>query len=356
MLQVIQLPAQQDSSGIKINLNKNKLIVLPVVSKSIETGWAFGLAASFTYPLGRIADSFTRTSNMQAIVLYSTHRQFAAVLHGTTYFPGEKYILNSHISYAYYPDKFWGLGRHAPDGNLENYTYRQLYVYPHLMRSLYPHLYIGALMEFQEVFENSYKAGGLFDQQKVAGRNGYFISGTGMSLTWDSRNHAFVPSRGSFVQVLFDHFYRAIGSDFTYTNIAADVRKFIAIGKKSVAAFQGYWFVNYGPEIPLRSLASFGGAFMMRGYYGGRYRDRNMVLVQAEFRRRLFWRLGGVLFGGLGDVYNKSSDLDLSSPKYSYGAGMRFALNRKEQLNIRIDYGFGQRQNDGLYIQLGEAF
>jgi len=37
----------------------------------------------------------------------------------------------------------------------------------------------------------------------------------------------------------------------------------------------------------------------LRGYYLGRFRDRNLSFVQLEFRSVVFWRFGVAAFGGL---------------------------------------------------------
>lgn len=39
----------------------------------------------------------------------------------------------------------------------------------------------------------------------------------------------------------------------------------------------------------------------------------------------------------------------------SYGAGLRFKINRKENVNVRVDYGFGNGQQN-LYFFIAEAF
>jgi hypothetical protein len=40
----------------------------------------------------------------------------------------------------------------------------------------------------------------------------------------------------------------------------------------------------------------------MRGYYEGRFRERQLYAVQAEYRAHLFWRVGAVGFASLGGV------------------------------------------------------
>ncbi|GAA4400922.1 BamA/TamA family outer membrane protein [Nibrella viscosa] len=329
-------------------------LILPLVLRSIETDWSFGVAGSFTFRLSK-ADTLTRTSNLQTLALYSVRRQFVTVINGATYFPGERYILNHQLSYSYFPDKFWGLGKQAPDSNEENYIFRQYYVYLHLQRLLGRKLFAGVLYEYQRLLEIDYLAGGLFDQQDVTGRYSYAVSGLGMSLTYDTRNNAFASDRGTLMQFSFNNFVPLLGSDFRYTNYVIDLRKFIPFYRRQVLALQAYGYFTAG-QVPLRSLATLGGATNMRGYYDGRYRDKNQLVFQGEYRVPLFWRLGAVVFANAGNVGSRLSELNLQDVKYSYGGGLRLALNKTERLNIRVDYGIGRGTSRGFYFQLGEAF
>lgn len=342
-----------DSLSLPLQPSNRTLLVLPLVARSIETAWSFGLAGSLTFRL--TDDTTTRTSNSQALALYSVKQQFVVALNGATYFPGETYILNHQLSYSYFPDKFWGLGKAAPEDAVENYTFRQYYIYLHLQRQIQRNRFVGLVYEFQRVLNVDYERGGLFDKQAVAGRQPYHVSGVGLSYTYDTRNSAFAPNRGGLFQVQFNHFAPLLGSDFQYTNYVLDARLFRQIGRRQVLALQAYAFLNSG-NVPLRSLASFGGANSMRGYYDGRYRDRNQAVLQAEYRLPLFWRLGAVAFGSIGNVAYNADELSFQQLKAAYGAGLRLALNRRERLNLRVDYGFGGHTGSGLYFQLGEAF
>lgn len=340
--------AQKDS------IKPKHLLILPVIARSIETGWSFGAAGSYTFHLSK-KDTVSRTSNLQILALYSTKKQLVTAINGSQYFDKEKYILNEQISFSSYPDKFWGLGKNTPDEAEEAYKFNQYYVYLHLLRKIAPHFFAGVLFETQKVWDVSYLQGGLFDQQQVPGREGYQVSGLGASLTFDNRNNAFAPDDGVFCQLYFNHFDKFWGSKYNYTNIVFDLRKYIPVTSKQVLALQLYSFNNTG-EVPVRSLASFGGANRMRGYYDGRYKDMNQMLLQAEYRFPVYKRISAVAFGGGGSVSSSFADYSLSDLKFSYGAGLRFALNKKEKLNLRIDYGIGQGKNNGFYLQLGEAF
>ena len=134
-----------------------------------------------------------------------------------------------------------------------------------------------------------------------------------------------------------------------------DARKYFSFNKK-VLALQGYYSGNFGDEIPIRSIATLGGSNRMRGYYEGRYRDKQVFVFQSEVRLPVYKRFGAVVFGSLGDVGKTINDFSLSDLKYSYGGGLRFAVNKTEKLNIRIDYGIAGNGSSGLYFQLGEAF
>ena len=354
--------AQRDSVALPHQPVPNQVyrsrhtLILPLVARSIETDWSVGLAGSFTFRFNP-SDTLTRTSNTQALALYSLRKQFIAAINGTTYLPGERYILNHQLSYSNFPDKFWGLGKDAPDEREEAYTFRQYYVYLHLQRKLRERFFAGLLYEYQRLLDIDYQPGGLFDRLNVPGRVPYWISGAGLSLTYDSRNNAFAPDRGGFFQVFFNHFAPAFGSGFRYTNYVVDLRRFIRLYRQQVLAVQAYGFFNSG-DVPLRSLASFGGSNSMRGFYDGRYRSKNQVVAQAEYRVPLFWRIGAVGFVGVGNVGSEVRDLNFDELKYSYGGGLRVALNKQERLNLRIDYGWGlgQSLSRGLYFQLGEAF
>ena len=98
---------------------------------------------------------------------------------------------------------------------------------------------------------------------------------------------------------------------------------------------------------------------MMRGYYTGRYRDRNLLATQAELKYRIIPRISLVAFAGAGSVYN--TRINLGDFKPSYGAGFRYFFDTIRGLSLRMDYAFGEKRDGeerqkGFYIALGEAF
>jgi len=94
----------------------------------------------------------------------------------------------------------------------------------------------------------------------------------------------------------------------------------------------------------------------MRGYFEGRYRDRTYVMLQTEYRQYFSKRFGFVAFAGLGDVGSEITSLKFKEFKYSFGGGLRYLFNKKENVNLRVDIGIGKDGNTGIYFGIEEAF
>ena len=334
---------------------RGKTFVFPIITRSLETGWNFGAVSAIIFPINRL-DTVSRSSNIVVVGMFSTRKQVLFALNGTQYFNREQYILEEQLSTSYFPDKFWGLGNNTLDNQEESYSFRQAYLYLHLKRKMAPKFFAGIVYEAQKVWDINYVQGGLLDKAAIPGINGYFISGIGTSLSYDSRNNAFAPDKGLYMQLFWNHFDRTWGSDFNYNNWVADIRTYQKLGDKSTLALQLLTFSTNGAEVPLRSLAAFGGATKMRGYYEGRFRDKQQMFFQGEYRFPVYKFLQAVVFGGLGSVASEWKEYAMDKIKYSAGGGLRFVLSKQEKLSLRLDYGIGQGTNRGFYVQLGEAF
>ena len=337
---------------------KRKLFAFPAVIYSPETTLAFGAAGNYYFKLGR--DTTVRTSYVQGLGLYTLRKQEVLGLESTIFFHNERYILKTRASASYFPDRFWGLGNSSTDANMERYTVGQFYFFPQLLRKTYKNLFLGLAYEIQNVFSFEYGAGkapgtSIFDTQQVPGRAGSLVSGVGFVMLWDGRNNTFSPSQGFYLSYYVNNFSPLLGSSFTYTSQALDVRKYFRLRRGQVLAFQFIMNTNVG-NVPLRSMANIGSNAMLRGYYEGRYTDKNLIGLQAEHRIPLIGRLGMVLFAATGRVGTTPNQLlTLQELKPSFGSGIRYAIDKKEKLNLRFDAGFG-RQSNGFYFNITEAF
>ncbi len=275
-----------DSSKIK---QPHRLITLPAILHSPETKWGAGLAMSLTLKKNK-TDSFSRTSNVQGLGLYTQRHQKLIGVESTLFFNKENYIFRFHGTYSFYPDKFWGLGNRTNSRNYEAFSYEQFFIFPQLLKRIYKKLYVGLSLEYQNVIRFNHQSKSLFIDENIVGRHGGIISGAGGLLTWDNRNNAFSPTSGQFFEFSTTVFTERTESDFAYTNYIIDARKYFSIPSGNVIAFQVYGNFNNG-SVPFLSLASLGGSTIMRGYYSGRFRDNNLMAAQAEYRMHVWKKL-----------------------------------------------------------------
>ncbi len=344
-------PAQfKQDTAKKVNY-----LVIPLLFRSPETKWATGVTGSMSFKTSHKHDSLTRTSTIQAIIMFTQRHQNVQAIDATIFFPKESYILYFQASHSYFPDKYWGLGSNTEDINKEDYAFHQLYIFPHLKKKIAEDLFAGILYEYQNVFEINYAENGLYDSTIVFGKTDYAVSGLGASLSYDTRNSSYWPTKGILVQGSFTDFNSYLGSSYNDLKTIIDVRGFKKLFRNTVIAGQIYNYSNDG-QAPIRELAMLGGSNNLRGLYQGRYRDDNMTTFIGEYRIPIYRRFSTCIFGGIGDVYKKIKDVTSRSFKHSYGAGIRVAILPKEKLNIRVDYGFSDRHNKGLYFTVGECF
>lgn len=112
---------------------------------------------------------------------------------------------------------------------------------------------------------------------------------------------------------------------------------------------------NFGAA-PFYDLAFLGGDATARGYYFGRFRDNALLSLQAEIRQALFWRLGFTIFGGISKLYNNFSNINFNFLKPNAGLGLRFLVDKREKVNLRFDFAWGEAGQNGFYVAFGESF
>jgi hypothetical protein len=98
-------------------------------------------------------------------------------------------------------------------------------------------------------------------------------------------------------------------------------------------------------QIPFYMLPSVGGGSSLRAYSSWRFRDRNSVLLQAEWRVIVNRFIDLAAFYDGGKVTAHARDVDLDGLKHDYGIGVRF--HGPLSTPLRIDIATG---NEGLHI------
>src|SRR5262249_43995072 len=101
-------------------------------------------------------------------------------------------------------------------------------------------------------------------------------------------------------------------------------------------------------EIPFFMHPNPGGSGTLRRYNEFRFRDKNMVVVNAEYRWEAFSGLDLAAFADAGQVAPKAGDLHLADFKKSYGVGFRF--NTEKSVFLRFDLGFS-KEGQHLFVK-----
>ena len=146
-------------------------------------------------------------------------------------------------------------------------------------------------------------------------------------------------------------------SEYFYSITTLDIRKYFEFGKGDNQTLAGriYHSTVWGKP-PFYDYAEIGGDKYTRGYYQGRFRDKNISIVQLEYRNHLFWRIGLAAFGGISVIYKTPDFIKKESFKPNAGAGIRFLVDKSENTNLRFDYAIGDDSQSGFYISFGESF
>jgi outer membrane protein assembly factor BamA len=194
----------------------------------------------------------------------------------------------------------------------------------------------------------------------VEDRSGGTSVFVGPSFIYDTRNNNTYTTKGLVITTYFNAM-QGVLSNNSYQGgfFNFEYSQFFSLNKRFVLALDVQEQSLVGGRSPFYLLPELGSDEMMRGYYNGRYRDRNFIAGQAELRYRINDRFGVVGFMGTGEVFHTT--FSLPSLKPDYGGGLRYFFDVEKGLSLRLDYGVGEKpagekRESGFYIGLGQAF
>jgi outer membrane protein assembly factor BamA len=332
---------------------KPRLIAIPFIYYSPETKLAFGGGGVLNFRAGRRKDE-TRPSTVWAFGTYNLARQFQVVVKPEIYFERNSFLLSGNIRYERTPQNFFGIGNDMPSTAEESYTPRIVTIQVGVKKKFLGHFFAGVLFDFEQMTMEKVEPGGILSSGSITGSRGGLLSGFGVGLDWDTRDGVLYPRKGVFFQLTANTYGAMTGSDFTFTSLKLDCRKYFLVAPDQVLALQAYIRSTAG-EVPFHQLAFLGGESLMRGYYKGRFRDKDILAVQAEYRVMVTKRISVAGSAGLADVFPAFAEFKLKKIKYSVGTGVRYMVNKREGTNLRLDMAWG-KASFGLYITAQEAF
>lgn len=346
--------AQTDSTDTK-NLNFS---IYPVLGYAPETNFTFGVISFFVFDLAPSEnDDFYRPSTVSPYFLYTLNNQILIAIDFDSYLKNGFY-LDIKPRYYKYPDFFFGIGNDNEIEDKEIYTNEFVRLDGRFMKFVNQRWSAGIRFDIRDNKLFDFEEEGELINGEIVGTEGGLNLGIGPTVQLDTRDNILYPSSGTYAQAEITFYSEAMGADYSFTQFIIDLRKYLSIkNPKNILAFQASANFTSGDEIPFYLLQKVGGDSRLRGIQNSRlYVDKQSFWMQAEYRRKLFWRFGGTAFVGFGDVAPGLHDFRFNELKYVVGLGGRFQAMKDEKLNVRLDAGISQGGQYAFYLSVKEAF
>tara|TARA_B100001109_G_C18864259_1_gene475997 strand:+ start:4808 stop:5926 length:1119 start_codon:yes stop_codon:yes gene_type:complete len=352
---ITQAKAQEiDSTKTKDDSTAFKLYPLPVVYYTPETRFAFGAVGIASF---RLKDKLysDRNSFFQLGGAYTQEDQLLFYLPYQLFLKDNDYYVFGEFGYYRYSYLFYGVGADLAESNEEVYFVNFPRVRLNATKLIAPQFYFGIRYWFDDYQIKDTEEDGILRNELVNGANGGVISSLGLIGILDKRDHINYPEKGSILEIAAIPNSNLLGSDFNFIKYSVDYSKYLKY--KDIITAINLYGVSISGSPPFNEQAFIGGRSKMRGFYEGRYRERNLVMGQLELRKWIGWKLGLVAFSGHGMLSHDLGNMSLSNLKNTYGIGIRYRLNEEDKINIRLDYGRSfDGESSAVYLVVGEAF
>ena len=354
------LGAAQESDSVPVAAHAadgdrpSRIAVLPYLGAAPETGVQYG---GTVFRVVQPADGATRPSTAQLFAAYTAKSQARAFVELDRWTTGNVWRVNAHLEWQRFPLPYYGIGDEALASAEEFYTPRGVLAFATVQRRLRGPLYAVGGYRYQDMRIVETEEAGMLRDGVVTGSRGGRVGQLQAGMLWDSRDNVFASERGTFAQVTGSVAGSAVGSEFDFARTVVDARHFLRVGRHRVVALQGVLEAT-GGDAPFDQLSLAGNGNYLRGYTRGRFRDRYLASLQAEYRAPLAGRLGWAAFAGGGRLGGRLGDLAGGDARFlpSYGLGARWLLFARSHSTVRVDYARGAEGQSGLYVALNEAF
>jgi outer membrane protein assembly factor BamA len=345
--------AAEETSTAGPGDSQNHYFWFPIFYESPETGFAIG-GMFMGYRDSDPALSREQLDILQGALVYTEKEQLIGYLGLKKYFQDDRYLLMASAGYTDFHSKFYGIGPATDEDQEEEYTFISYTYSGSFLWQLAPGIYFGPIVAYGRFDVEDQTAGGLLDGGDINGHDGTTVTGAGFQLLWDTRDQAFLPQHGSVLDAKVTSYRRDWGSDEDFSQLIASYRQFRPLGQSGTLALMTVLELSDG-TVPFEMMPCLGGQTIMRGYYEGRYRDRNYAALQGEYRFPISPRFSGVIFASLGEVAPEIDRFTTDHLQTAAGCGVRFRIDPQQKINLRLDVGLSESGVYG-YLNFMEAF
>jgi outer membrane protein assembly factor BamA len=325
---------------------------VPVIFYTPETRFGFGASAFSLFNFRRDSANAPRSSVSLGFA-YTQNKQVLSYLPYNLFINNRAWQVYGEFAYNRYIYNFYGTGNNIPPDYLEKYGVEFPRVRFTCLKRISRWFYAGPRLVYDWFTLYDLAEGGLLQTGSVKGSEGGTVAGPAAVFLADSRDHVYYPTKGTWAELVLFCNNRRTGSSFEYTRIAFDASRYFSRGD-NVLALNFYTIYSDSP-LPFFQMGQLGGMKKMRGFYEGRYRDNNLIVLQAEYRRKIWWWLGFTVFGSLGQVARTYDAFHNDYWRNTFGTGLRICPDKTQRVNLRVDLAVGNGKVL-TYFTIGEAF
>ena len=332
-----------------------KLIHYPTLAYAPETSWEFGVSSLYVYSANR--DLKNRLSEVKSFAFLTLENQYGLWLDHSLYSDENTWFFYGKARHQSFPLFYHGIGRNSPAEVQSVIDGEYLLIRERIMRETWPSLYCGLELDYQGLTGIEYSNSTEDFTEPDVGSKGSRNMGVGLGVIYNNIHNAMNPRKGVYSEWGFLNYHSRDGRDFNFISYIADTRLYLPIRENTVLAMQGYSQLTTGNP-PFNMLALMGGESLMRGYYLGRFRDKNLIAGQVEYRILPFSfskRVGASFFMSIGQVFGDDRSFEWDQFLPAGGAGLRFLIFPEKDIYTRLDMAF-TAEGSGIYFFIGEAF
>ena len=347
-------------------INSGKPMLFPIIAPGytpelgglIVTG---GLLSFKTRP----SDTLIQRSSFPVTVSYSTRGSMVINAFLKSFWFHDKMRICGDFWYKNMPDNYWGIGydngMNIPKSDSTTAYNRQWWrVNPRGFWQFKKYFFAGLNIDLNYTKGHNESTGVANDETYKKYNDKPFNSGLGLILRFDSRDIPVDTHKGLNVDLSATFYGPYLGSNNKFQIYMLDYKHFITIKRKGQVLgwyLKGRFTVG---DVPYGEMSQLGTPFDLRGYLWGRFRDKNMIFLLAEYRHKFMSkdgnlsRHGPVVWTGTGTIFDTSSISDNTLHFLpNIGVGYRFEV--QPRMNARLDFGIGKKST-GFYFNFNQAF
>jgi hypothetical protein len=166
------------------------------------------------------------------------------------------------------------------------------------------------------------------------------------------------PRRGGQSRVVYQLFDDRDQGRYNFRRIDVDLQGYLPLLRDrrvlALRAFASSADADAGQDVPFYYQRTLGGPDDLRGFRQFRFRDRNVLLLQAEYRWEIFTAVDGAIFYDAGRVAPRFADLGFNDLESDYGIGFRFGT--RNGVFLRVEGAFGSSGGKHFILRYGHVF